>query len=94
MPVRRSTGHEGLLKGMMKASLERGLEAELTDHVGYDRGDPARRCSRTHATGRYPKTVASEIGDVELAIPRDRDGTFTPDAGAEGQPVGSTGSMR
>ena len=34
------TGHAGLLKGMLKASLERGLEAELTDHVGYDRGDP------------------------------------------------------
>jgi putative transposase len=33
-------GDEGLLKGMLKAALERGLEVELTDHVGYERGDP------------------------------------------------------
>ncbi len=35
------TGHAGLLKAMVKATLERGLDAELTEHVGYDRGDPA-----------------------------------------------------
>ena len=34
------TGHAGLLKGMLKATLERGLDAELSDHVGYERGDP------------------------------------------------------
>jgi putative transposase len=33
-------GDDGLLKGMLKAALERGLEVELTDHVGYERGDP------------------------------------------------------
>jgi transposase-like protein len=72
------TGHEGLLKGMLKASLERGLEAELSDHVGYDRGDPDAGMFPNSRNGSYPKTVASEIGDVELAIPRDRNGTFTP----------------
>ena len=34
------TGHAGLLKGMLKASLERGLDVELSDHIGYGRGDP------------------------------------------------------
>src|SRR3954463_9695021 len=72
------TGHEGLLKGMLKASLERGLDAELSDHVGYDRGDPDAAMFPNSRNGTYPKTVASEIGDVELAVPRDRDGTFTP----------------
>ena len=72
------TGHEGLLKGMLKASLERGMDAELSDHVGYDRGDPDASEFPNSRNGTFPKTVASEIGDVELAVPRDRQGTFTP----------------
>jgi transposase-like protein len=72
------TGHEGLLKGMLKATLERGLETELTDHVGYERGDPDAAMFPNSRNGTYPKTVASVIGDVELAVPRDRSGTFTP----------------
>ena len=63
---------------MLKASLERGLDAELSDHVGYDRGDPDAALFPNSRNGTFPKTVASEIGDVELAIPRDRNGTFTP----------------
>jgi transposase-like protein len=72
------TGHAGLLKGMLKATLERGLEAESTDHVGYERGDPDAAMFPNSRNGTYPKTVASEIGDIELAVPRDRNGTFTP----------------
>ncbi len=72
------TGHAGLLKGMLKASLERGLDAELSDHVGYDRGDPDAAQFPNSRNGSFPKTVASEIGDIELAVPRDRQGTFTP----------------
>lgn len=72
------TGASGLLRGMLKASLERGLEAELSDHVGYDRGDPTAAQFPNSRNGTFPKTVASEIGDVELAVPRDRNGTFTP----------------
>ena len=72
------TGHEGLLKGMLKATLERGLETELSDHVGYERGDPDAAMFPNSRNGVYPKTVSSVIGDVELAVPRDRGGTFTP----------------
>lgn len=72
------TGHEGLLKGMLKASLERGLEAELSDHVGYERGDRDAAMFPNSRNGSFPKTVASEVGDVELAVPRDRNGTFAP----------------
>ncbi len=71
-------GHEGLLKGMLKASLERGLNVELSDHVGYDRGDPDASMFPNSRNGSFPKTVATGIGDIELAIPRDRQGTFSP----------------
>jgi putative transposase len=71
-------GDDGLLKVMLKAALERGLEVELTDHVGYERGDPDASLFANSRNGTTPKTVASEVGDVELAIPRDRNGSFTP----------------
>jgi len=79
------TGHEGLLKGMLKATLERGLETELSDHVGYDRGDPDAALFPNSRNGTSAKTVASEIGDIELAVPRDRQGTFTPMLVPKGQ---------
>jgi transposase-like protein len=72
------TGHEGLLKGMLKATLERGLEVEQTDHVGYERGDPDAAMFPNSRNGTFAKTVSTEIGDIELAIPRDRNGTFSP----------------
>jgi putative transposase len=71
-------GDDGLLSGMLKAALERGLEAELTDHVGYERGDADASLFPNSRNGTTPKTVSSEVGDVELAVPRDRNGTFTP----------------
>ena len=72
------TGQGGFLPEMVKAVLERGLAAELTDHLGYDKGDPVGRELPNARNGFTPKTVASEVGDVGLAIPRDRDGSFTP----------------
>jgi putative transposase len=72
------TGDDGLLKVMLKAALERGLEVELTDHVGYERGDPDASTFPNSRNGTTPKTVASEVGEVELAIPRDRNGSFSP----------------
>jgi putative transposase len=71
-------GDDGLLKGMLKAALERGLEVELTDHVGYGRGDPEASLFPNSRNGTSSKTVSSEVGDLELAVPRDRNGSFTP----------------
>lgn len=62
----------------MKAVLERGLQAELSGHLGYDKGDPAGRVLPNARNGFSAKTVSSEVGDVTLAIPRDRDGSFIP----------------
>jgi putative transposase len=72
------TGEGGLLPELVKAVLERGLAAELTGHLGYEKGDPAGRGSPNSRNGSTPKTVASEVGDVELRVPRDRAGSFEP----------------
>src|SRR5918911_833669 len=72
------TGDGGFLPQMIKAVLERGLQAELTDHLGYEKGDPAGRGSPNSRNGSTPKTVATEVGDIGLATPRDRAGTFEP----------------
>ena len=72
------TGEGGFLPELVKAVLERGLDAELTGHVGYERGDPAGRGSPNSRNGTTPKTVASEIGPLPLEVPRDRAGSFEP----------------
>mgnify|MGYP001021187232 FL=1 len=72
------TGEGGFLPGLIKAVLERGLQAELTEHLGYEKGDPAGRGSPNSRNGSTPKTVLTEIGDVGLDTPRDRAGSFEP----------------
>ena len=72
------TGEGGFLPGLIKAVLERGLQAELTGHLGYEKGDPAGRGSPNSRNGSTPKTIATEVGDVGIETPRDRDGTFEP----------------
>ena len=79
------TGEGGLLGSMLKATLERGLDAELTDHLGYERGDATASQFDNSRNGTSSKTVATEIGDIELAVPRDRQGTFTPMLVPKGQ---------
>src|SRR6188474_1963885 len=72
------TGEGGFLPEMVKAVLERGLAAELTEHLGYERGDPAGRGSPNSRNGSTPKTLATEVGPVALDTPRDRRGSFEP----------------
>ena len=72
------TGEGGFLPELVKAVLERGLAAELTDHLGYERGDPVGRGSPNSRNGSTPKTVQSEIGPMGLDVPRDRDSSFDP----------------
>ena len=70
------TGEGGFLPEMIKAVLERGMEAELTDHLGYEKGDRAGHGSGNSRNGTTPKTIGTEVGDVALAQPRDRNSTF------------------
>ena len=72
------TGEGGFLPEIVKAVLERGLQAELTEHLGYERGDPAGRGSPNSRNGSTPKTLATEVGAIGLDTPRDRAGSFEP----------------
>ena len=72
------TGEGGFLPEMIKAVLERGLQAELSEHLGYEKGDPAGRGSPNSRNGSTPKTLSSEVGQVPLDTPRDRAGSFDP----------------
>jgi putative transposase len=72
------TGDGGLVPGLIKAALERGLGVELSDHLGYDKGDPQAALFANSRNGTTPKTLASQVGPIELDVPRDRDGSFTP----------------
>ena len=78
------TGESGLLPELVKAVYERGLQAELTGHLGYEKGDPAGRGSPNSRNGTTPKTLATEVGDIRLAVPRDRAGSFEPRLVAKG----------
>lgn len=71
-------GPGGLLTGLTKTVLETALEAELTDHLGYDKHDPAGRNGENSRNGTRAKTVLTELGPVEIEVPRDRDGSFEP----------------
>ena len=72
------TGDGGFVNELIKASLERGLAVELSDHLGYEKGAPDAAAFPNARNGTTPKTLATQAGDVDLAVPRDRDGTFTP----------------
>ena len=81
----RLTGEGGFLPEMIKAVLERGLQAELSDHLGYEKGDPAGRGSPNSRNGSTPKTLSTEVGEVPLAVPRDRNSSFEPRLVPKGQ---------
>jgi len=72
------TGEGGLLQQLPKLVLESSLEGELDAHLGYGKHDPASRNSGNSRNGRRSKTVVTEVGPVEVDVPRDRDGSFEP----------------
>src|SRR6266567_1087523 len=74
----RLTGPGGFLSELVKAVLERGLAAEMSEHLGYGKHDPAGKGSGNSRNGAPPKTVQTEVGPIEVRVPRDRAGTFTP----------------
>jgi len=75
-----------LFKTPKKRLLERALGAELSAHLGYEKGDPAGgRGSGNSRNGYSSKTVIGDDGAIELAVPRDRNGSFEPQIVAKGQ---------
>ena len=71
-------GKDGLFRELKNRLLERVLGAELSEHLGYEKGDPAGRGSGNSRNDYSSKTVIGEDGAVEIAVPRDRQGSFEP----------------
>src|SRR5690349_21714928 len=71
-------GADGLLTGLTKSVLEAALEAEMSEHLGYDKHDAAGRTGGNSRNGSRTKTVITAVGPVEIDVPRDRDGSFDP----------------
>ena len=71
-------GPNGLLNQLTKNVLETALDAEMAEHLGYDKHDPAGRGSGNSRNGSRSKTVFTEIGPVEIEVPRDTNSTFDP----------------
>ncbi len=69
-------GHGGFLNQLMRNVLETALEAELTEHLGHEHGQRPIGANMRNST--RSKTVLTEIGPVEIKVPRDRDGSFEP----------------
>ena len=78
-------GEEGLLKQLTKAILERALQAEMTDHLGYQKSDPAGYNSGNSRNGKTRKKLKGDFGEIELETPRDRNASFEPKIVAKGQ---------
>jgi putative transposase len=71
-------GENGLLKQLTKRLLERAMQAELTEHLGYEKHAPQGKNSGNSRNGGYKKTITGEFGNLEVTTPRDRNSTFEP----------------
>ncbi len=71
------TGEGGLLQQLTKRLLESALEGEITDHLGYDKHDPAGKNGGNSRNSTRGKTVLTDVGPVEISVPRDREARWT-----------------
>ena len=78
-------GKDWLLERLTKALVEKALGAELTHHLGYEKGDRAGKTSENHRNGSSKKKILGEDGPVEIEVPRDREGSFEPKLIRKGQ---------
>ena len=71
-------GPGGVLTELTSRIINRAMDTELTEHLGYERGDPAGNGSGNNRNGTTPKTVLTDAGEIPVATPRDRNGDFEP----------------
>ena len=71
-------GENGLLKQLTKKLLERAMQAEMTEHLGYEKHAPTGHNSGNSRNGRYKKNVKGDFGNLDVTVPRDRNSTFEP----------------
>jgi putative transposase len=72
------TGKDGILKQLTARLVERAMQAEMTQHLGYERHDPKGRGTPNSRNGTGTKTLKTDHGPMEIEVPRDRDGSFDP----------------
>jgi putative transposase len=73
------TGPDGLLKALTKTVIETALDEEMSEHLGYDKHEPVGRNRGNSRNGKRSKTLlTNSSGDVDIEMPRDREGTFEP----------------
>ncbi len=72
------TGKNGLIQRLLGSSIEKMLESELEDHLGYEKHSPQGKHSGNSRNGKQTKSLRSSFGDIHISAPRDRNGTFEP----------------
>jgi putative transposase len=72
------TGETGILKQLTARLIERAMAGEMTEHLGYEKHAPEGRELPNSRNGTRTKTLKTDQGEVEIEVPRDRDGTFEP----------------
>lgn len=78
-------GENGILKQLTKAIIERTLSAELTHHLGYEKHAPEGKNKGNSRNGKSAKTLKSDLGNLPIEVPRDRNGEFEPQLIKKGQ---------
>jgi putative transposase len=78
-------GPDGLIGQLTARIIERALGAEMDDHLGYGKGDPAGRGTGNSRNGHYGKTLTTQAGPVRVSVPRDRNSEFEPQIVRKGQ---------
>lgn len=77
------TGENGLMQQLHKRLLQVALEAEMTEHLGYKKHEKAKKANARN--GHFPKKIKGEFGQVDIQVPRDRNGEFEPQIVKKGQ---------
>ncbi|GHV53007.1 hypothetical protein AGMMS49579_11100 [Spirochaetia bacterium] len=71
-------GQDGIIKQLSKALIERAMEAELTEQLGYEKHDPVEKETTNRRNGKTAKRLRSDQGPMDIEVPRDREGVFEP----------------
>lgn len=71
-------GPEGLIKQLSKALIERAMQAEITERLGYQKSEPGEKATANRRNGKSSKTLRTDQGPMEIEVPRDRNGEYEP----------------
>jgi transposase-like protein len=71
-------GPDGLIKQLSKALIERAMQAELTEHIGYGKSESGEKATSNRRNGKSTKTLRTDQGPMAIAVPRDRNGEYEP----------------